>query len=116
MRSSAAGNFTLRRLGAAITVALIAFAPFVLFRGIYEDASATFRWEFTYLVTGWTPFLLMVVGALWFVPVVVSMGRTGYSRLYIRPVTRHACQAWGLVSYLLGFCLALQTSQIAGLF
>jgi hypothetical protein len=106
----------LRRLGAAATVALVGAAPFVIFRGILEDAATDFRWEFTYLLSGWVPFALMTAGALWFVPVVVSMERTGYSRLYLRPVTRHACQAWGLVTYLLGFCLAIQTSQIAGLF
>ena len=97
-------------------VAFVAAAPFVIFRGSVEDAATDFRWEFVYLLSGWVPFALMVIGALWFVPVVLSMGRTGYSRLYLRPVTRHACEAWGLVSYLLGFLLAIQTSQIAGLF
>jgi hypothetical protein len=107
----------MRRLGAAASVALVAAAPFVIFRGILEDAMASdFRWELAYIVSGWVPFALMMIGALWFVPVVLSLGRNGYSRLYIRPVTRSACQAWGLVSYLLGFMLAIQTSQIAGLF
>jgi hypothetical protein len=106
----------LRRLGAAATVALVGAAPFVIFRGNFEDAATDFRWEFVYLLSGWVPFALMTIGALWFVPVVLSMERTGYSRLYLRPVTRHACQAWGLVTYLLGFLLAIQTSQIAGLF
>jgi hypothetical protein len=106
----------LRRLGAAATVAIVGAAPYVIFRSTFEDAATDFRWEFVYLVSGWAPFVLMTVGALWFVPVVLSMDRTGYSRLYLRPVTRHACQAWGLVTYLLGFLLAIQTSQIAGLF
>jgi len=107
----------LRRLGAAATVALVAAAPFLIFRSTFEDALASgFRWELVYLISGWGPFVLMTVGTLWFVVVVVSMDRTGYSRLYIRPVTRHACLAWGLVTYMLGFMLAIQTSQIAGLF
>jgi hypothetical protein len=106
----------LRRLGAAATVALVGALPYVLFRGILEDAATDFRWEFTYLVSGWSPFVLMTMGALWFIPVVLSMQRSGYSRLYLRPVTRHACEAWGAVTYFLGFVLALQTSQIAGLF
>jgi hypothetical protein len=106
----------LRRLGAAATVALVGAAPYVIFRQNLIDATADFKWEFVYLVSGWGPFVLMTVGALWFVPVVLSMHRSGYSRLYLRPVTRHACQAWGLVTYLLGFLLAIQTSQIAGLF
>ncbi len=116
MSSRTAGNWGMRRLGAATTVAIVGAAPFVVFQGILKDATTDFRWEFTYLVSGWAPFVLMVSGALWFVPVVLSMGRTGYSRFYLKPVTRHACQAWGLVTYLLGFCLAIQTSQIAGLF
>jgi hypothetical protein len=107
----------LRRLGAAATVALVAAAPYVVFHNNFVDAmSSDFRWEFVYLVSGWGPFFLMLVGSLWFVPVVLSMYRTGYSRLYLRPVTRHACQAWGLVTYLLGFLLGIQTASIAGLF
>lgn len=117
MRTRAVENVGLRRLGAAATVALVGAAPYVIFRNNFVDAmSSDFRWEFVYVVSGWGPFFLMAVGALWFVPVVLSMHRTGYSRLYLKPVTRHACQAWGLVTYLLGFLLAIQTSQIAGLF
>jgi hypothetical protein len=117
VRTRAAGNAGLRRLGAAATVALVGAVPYVIFRSNLEDALASdFRWELVYLVSGWGPFVLMTVGTLWFVPVVLSMKRTGYSRFYLRPVTRHACQAWGLVTYLLGFLLAIQTTQIAGLF
>jgi hypothetical protein len=106
----------MRRLGAAATVAVVGAAPFFIFGGLFQDALATFKWEAGYLVAGWSPFVLMTAGALWFVPVVLSLGRTGYSRLYLRPVTRHACEAWGLVTYMLGFCLAIQASSIAGLF
>jgi hypothetical protein len=117
MRTRAAAHAGLRRLGAAATVALVGAAPYVVFRSNLQDAlESDFRWELVYLVSGWGPFALMTIGTLWFVPVVLSMNRTGYSRLYLRPVTRHACQAWGLVTYLLGFLLAIQTTQIAGLF
>lgn len=117
MRTKAAGQAGLRRLGGAATVALVGAAPFLIFRNNLEDALASdFRWELVYLISGWGPFALMTIGTLWFLIVVASMDRTGYSRLYIRPVTRHACLAWGLVTYLLGFLLGIQTSQIAGLF
>jgi hypothetical protein len=106
----------LRRLGAAATVALVGAAPFWIFRNTVQDAATDFRWELVYLISGWAPFALMIIGSLWFMVVVISMDRTGYSRLYLRPVTRNACLAWGLVSYILGFALAIQTAQIAGLF
>jgi hypothetical protein len=106
----------MQRLGAAATLALLAAAPYAIFHDTVADVAADFSWGFAYLVSGWTPFFLMTVGVLWFVPVVLSMGRTGYSRLYLRPVTRNACEAWGLVSYVLGFLLAVQASQLAGMF
>ena len=105
-------NPSVRRLGASATVALVGAAPFVVFRGTVEGMAREFRFEFVYLVGGWAPFLLMTLGSLCFVPVVLSMYRDGYSRLYLRPVTRHAWQAWGLVLYLLGGLLAVQTAQI----
>lgn len=117
MRTRAVEHESRRRIGAAATVALVGAAPFVVFRGLLQDAvESDFRWELAYLVSGWAPFVLMMIGTLWFLPVVVSMYRTGYSRLYLRPVTRHACEAWGIVMYFLGFCLAVQTSQIAANF
>jgi hypothetical protein len=115
VRSSAA-NASMRRLGAGVIVALVGAAPYVIFRSNFVDAATDPRWEFVYVVSGWGPFFLMTLGALCFVPVVVSMYRDGYSRLYLRPVTRHAWLAWGLVMYLLGFLLGIQTAQIAGLF
>ncbi|MDQ3936518.1 MAG: hypothetical protein M3340_18000 [Actinomycetota bacterium] len=95
---------------------MVGAAPYLVFGSNFRDAATDPRWELVYLVSGWGPFFLMTVGALCFVPVVVSMHRSGYSRLYLRPVTRHAWLAWGLVTYLLGFCLGVQTAQIAGLF
>ena len=106
-----------RRLGAAGAVALFGAAPFVVFQSLMEDAiESDFRLELWYLVSGWGPFFLMTLGTLCFVPVALSIRRTGYSRLYLRPVTRHAWEAWGLVLSLLGLILAIQTAQIAGLY
>jgi hypothetical protein len=106
-------GFWLRRVSAAATVALFAAAPFYVFRGTVQDATTNPRLEFTYLVTGWGPWVLITLGALCFIPVALSIGTTGYSRLYLRPATRHAYEAWGGVLYFLGMVLAVQSSQIA---
>jgi hypothetical protein len=95
-------------------VAIFGAAPFLIFRSTVEDAATDFRLEFQYLVTGWGPSFLIALGTLCFIPVTVSIARSGYSRWHLRPATRHAYEAWGLVLYLLGLVLAIQTSQIAG--
>ena len=94
-------------------MAIFGAAPFAVFRSTVEDAATDFRLEFEYLVTGWGPWVLIALGALCFVPVTVSIARSGYSRWHLRPATRHAYEAWGLTLYLLGLILAIQTSQIA---
>ena len=102
---------------AATAVAVFAAAPFALFRRTVEDAvTSDFRLEFTYLVSGWGSWTLIVLGALCFVPVTLSMYRDGYSRLYLKPATRHAYEAWGITLYLLGLVLAVQTSQVSSAF
>ena len=105
-----------RRLGALLAIAVFAAAPFVVFQNTVRDAMTDFRVEFNYLVTGWVPWLLIVVGMLCFVPVVVSMGRSAFSRWSLPPGIRHAYEMWGAVLYLLGVLLLAQTSQVAGAF
>lgn len=100
-------------MSAATAVAVFGAAPFLVFRSTVEDAATNFRIEFEYLVTGWSPWFLITLGTLCFIPVTVSIARSGYSRWHLKPATRHAYQAWGLVLYLLGLILAVQTSQIA---
>ena len=43
-----------------------------------------FRFELEYFVTGWTAYALIAIGLLFFVPVVLSIGRNPDSRLYPR--------------------------------
>ena len=112
--TGSAGQAGLRRLVAFVAVALACAWPFAVFRATVQDAATDFRIDFEYLVTGWGPWFLIVLGSLCFVPVVVSIARTGYSRLYVKPATRHAYEAWGVSLYTLGVLLAVQTSQIAG--
>ena len=70
-----------------------------------------FRFDFEYLVTGWTAYALIVVGLLFFVPVVLSIGRRPDSRLY--PRSRGAYVGWGVSMYTLGIMLASQVAVIA---
>ena len=73
-----------------------------------------FRLDAEYLVTGWTAYALLVLGLLFALPVVLSIGRSPTSRLY--PRSRQAYAGWGVVLYGLGFALASQVAQIAQAF
>ena len=70
-----------------------------------------FRFEVEYLVTGWTAYALICLGLLFFLPVVISIGRRPDSRLY--PRSRGAYAGWGVSLYLLGLMLAAQVAVIA---
>ena len=92
--------------GFALAVAL----PLILWRGVIGAVASDFRFEAGYLVTGWTAWALIAVGLLFFVPVVVSIGRRPGSRLY--PRSRNAYVGWGLSLYLLGTILASQVAAV----
>ena len=103
-----------RRLQAVVTLALFSVAPFLVFESTVRDAAASdFRLEFDYLVTGWAPWALIAIGLLCFVPVVVSIGRSAFSRWSLSPQVRRAWEIWGVTLYLLGVLLLVQTAQIA---
>ena len=112
----ASARIVRRRLAAALALALFAAAPFVVFKHVVLDAATHFRVEFNYLVSGWVPWLLVVVGALCFVPVIVSIGRGAYSRWSLNPGIRTAYEIWGATLYLLGVLLLTQTAQVAAAF
>ncbi len=73
--------------------------------------ASDFRIELEYLLTGWTGYSFIVLGLLFMVPVIVSIGRTPTSRLY--PRSRNAYAAWGICLYLLGLALASQVAAVA---
>jgi hypothetical protein len=99
-----------------MALAALPAAPLVVFQQTVRDASTDFRVDFTYLLTGWAPWLLIGLGVLCFVPVVVSMGRSSFSRWSLPPGIRHAYEVWGAVLYLLGVLLLTQTSQVSSAF
>jgi hypothetical protein len=97
-----------RRVGAAGFL-LAAALPVVLFHRAISDIAAAFQFDFGYF-TGWTPWLLILAGLAFFVPVAWSAGRDPESRWY--PRARNAYAGWGITLYLLGFGLATQVVQI----
>jgi hypothetical protein len=103
-------------VAAAAALAVFAAAPFYVFNHVVQDAATDFRVEFKYLLTGWGPWLLVVVGALCFVPVVVSIGRSAFSRWSLPPGIRTAYEVWGATLYILGVLLLTQTAQVASAF
>ena len=70
-----------------------------------------FRLEAEYLITGWTAYTLIGLGLLFFIPVVLSIGRRPDSRFY--PRSRGAYAGWGVSLYTLGIMLAAQVAVIA---
>ena len=89
-----------------------AIPPLLWHRSISAIAD-DFRLEVEYLVTGWTGYGLIVLGLLFFVPVLVSIGRSPESRLY--PRGRNAYAGWAVSLYLLGVILASQVAAVTGL-
>jgi hypothetical protein len=101
-----------RRVGALGFVTAVAL-PVVLWHRVIADIASEFRLDARYLLTGWTPWVLMALGLCCFVPVVVEDWRNPDRRFY-RPGTG-AWFGWGITLYLLGFGLAGQVAQIARL-
>jgi hypothetical protein len=85
--------------------------PIVLWHRAIELIASDFRFEAHYLLTGWLGYGLIAAGLLFFIPVMLSIGRTPQSRLY--PRSRNALFGWGISCYLLGIALAVQVAAIA---
>jgi hypothetical protein len=92
--------------GFAAAVAL----PVIVWHEAIGQLTAGFDPTATYFLTGWTPFGLMALGLLCFVPVVYSIGLSSYARAY--PRRRNAYAGWGATLYLLGVGLATQVAAI----
>ncbi|MEA2457908.1 MAG: hypothetical protein QOC95_880 [Thermoleophilaceae bacterium] len=90
---------------------LAASLPPVLWHRAIAGVAADFSFDLTYLVTGWLGYFLIAAGLLFFVPVVISIGRDPDSRFY--PRSRNAWAGWGVSCYVLGVALAVQVAQIA---
>jgi hypothetical protein len=89
---------------------LAAALPPILWHRAIAAVASDFRIEIPYL-TGWIAYAMIALGLLFFIPVVISIGRRPGSRLY--PHARNAYIGWGVSCYLLGVALATQVAQIA---
>jgi hypothetical protein len=98
------------RLVGLVGFILAAALPPILWHRAIAAVAADFRMDIPYL-TGWLAYALIAIGLLFFIPVLVSIGRRPSSRLY--PRARNAYAAWGVCCYLLGAGLATQVAQIA---
>ena len=101
-----------RKLRGVATAALISAAavPALLWHDIVLDIASQWQLELEY-ATGWTPWVLMSLGVLFFIPVVVSAGRDPDSRLFVP--ARNAYASWGVTLYMLGFGIATQVAQLS---
>lgn len=101
---------TARLVGLAGFIAA-ASLPLILWHRAIGMIADDFRMELGYLLTGWLGYGLIAIGLLFFVPVLLSIGRDPDSRFY--PRGRNAYAGWGVSCYLLGIALATQVAQIA---
>jgi hypothetical protein len=84
--------------------------PWLLFSRVIGDIASQFRWDVKYLVSEWSPWALIALGIVFFVPVALSTGRDPESRLY--PRARAAYFGWGITLYVLGLALGSQVAQL----
>jgi hypothetical protein len=86
--------------------------PAALWHHAVATIATDFRFDASYLVTGWTGYGLITLGLLLLLPVAFSSGRNPESRLY--PRLRNAYMGWGLSLYIMGFVLASQVASAVG--
>jgi hypothetical protein len=103
-----------RRTRVAVCCLLAAaLAPVAIWHGLLADILSSFHLSLGYLAGELAPWAILLTGLGFLTPVALSAGRDPEDPLY--PRNRRAYLAWGVVLYVLGFCLALQVAQIAGL-
>jgi hypothetical protein len=86
--------------------------PVALWHHAVTTIATDFRFDASYLLTGWTGYGLIALGLVLLLPVAWSSGRNPESRLY--PRMRNSYMGWGLSLYLMGFALASQVASAVG--
>jgi hypothetical protein len=100
-----------RALGASAFV-LAAVVPAVLFHRVILDIAREFRLDARYFLE-WAPWVLLVLGLVFLLPVAYSSGLDPDSRWF--PRFRRVYAGWGITLYLLGIALATQVAQLYAL-
>jgi len=88
----------------------LAILPVLLWHRVLGDIFGSFHWSANYVVSELSPWLLLLGGIAFMLPVAVSAGTHPDSRLY--PRGRRVYAAWGTVLYLLGIVLAVEVAQV----
>jgi hypothetical protein len=99
-----------RRTGALGFVVASAL-PVVLWHGVIAGIASEFHLEVRYLITGWAPWVLMVLGLVC-LAVAGAIDWRARDRRFYGPGSA-PWVGWGISLYLLGFALATQVAQIA---
>jgi hypothetical protein len=94
------------------TLAVALGLPWLLWHETIASIASMFRWQPAYLIAGWAPWALMVLGALCYLPVMHERLRGSRGRFH--GSSRTAWYGWAISLYFLGFLLATQVAQIAG--
>lgn len=89
---------------------ILTVAPLILWHRVLSDELASFRWSLSYATADLGPWLLLLGGIGFLVPVALSAGVSPQSRLY--PRGRGAFFVWGVVLYLMGAVLAIQVFDV----
>lgn len=97
--------------GASLGVVAVLFAvPLILGHRVLGDVLAAFHWSLVYAFGELGPWLLMLAGVGFLVPVAISSGLDPESRLY--PRARRVYFIWGVVLYLLGSVLTVELYDV----
>jgi hypothetical protein len=97
-----------RRVGAAGLLGAVVL-PTALWGDVVVDIVVTSRCELQYFL-GWTPWVLMLAGVLFYLPFQLSEGRDPEGRFY--PRARNAYLGWAVSLYTLGFLLGAQVARL----
>jgi hypothetical protein len=101
---------TAKSASALAWLAALVTVPVLVWHRMLGDVLGQFRFSLRYLVAELSPWLLLLAGLAFLVPVALSSGRDPESRLY--PRARRVYFAWGITLYLLGTALAIQVADI----
>ena len=86
--------------------------PVAAWHHTMASVAGRFHLSASYLITGWSGYLLIAAGLVLMAPAAVAAGLPEEHRLRLRH--RGAYLSWGIVLYLLGLALASQVAALTG--